>query len=139
MINTTKVKQSFMLLFPLTATGSLDHGSKESTSLTEINEKPSKSLPLVLGHDHYAGDIILLLAQLFLRREKQIKYVRALLRGKSLHLPRPCTTVHEGEPKCWGGSSRITPLLNNQAVSYRQTIDSRPASQLGLYSRKPVA
>lgn len=34
--------------------------------IAEINEKASKSLPLVLGHDHYAGHIILLLAELFL-------------------------------------------------------------------------
>lgn len=34
--------------------------------LTEINKEPSKSLPLVLRHDHYAGDIVLLLAKLFL-------------------------------------------------------------------------
>lgn len=54
-----------MLLYPINS--SQDHESKIIPSLTEINEKPSKSLPLVLGHDHYAGDIVLLLAELFLR------------------------------------------------------------------------
>jgi len=34
--------------------------------LTEINQETSKSLPLVLRHDHYAGDVVLLLAKLFL-------------------------------------------------------------------------
>lgn len=55
-------------------------------SLTEINEKASKSLPLVLGHDHYAGHVILLLAELFLR-EKEAQQVRALCSGPFLHLP----------------------------------------------------
>lgn len=44
--------------------------NKLKNKLTEINEEPPKSLPLVLGHDHYAGDIVLLLAKLFLREEE---------------------------------------------------------------------
>lgn len=55
--------------------------------LTEFNEEPPESLPLVLGHDHYAGDIVLLLAKLFLR-EKEIDSVcqSTANAGNSLHL-----------------------------------------------------
>lgn len=77
-----------MCYSPLTAISSLDHESKLSTSLTEINEKPSKSLPLVLGHDHYAGDVILLLAKLFLREGETDQVCQSTAEvGNSLHLP----------------------------------------------------
>lgn len=34
--------------------------------LTEIDEKPAIALTLVLGKNHYAGNVVLLLAVLFL-------------------------------------------------------------------------
>lgn len=60
--------------------------------LTEINEEPPKSLPLVLGHDHYAGDIVLLLAKLFLREEEIDSVCHSTANaGNSLHLLLPST------------------------------------------------
>jgi hypothetical protein len=60
----------------------------KALSLTEINEKPSKSLPLVLGHDHYAGNIILLLAKLFLREGETDQVCQSSAEvGNSLPLP----------------------------------------------------
>lgn len=56
--------------------------------LTEINEEPSKSLPLVLRHDHYAGDIVLLLAKLFLREGETDQVCQSSAEARNLlHLP----------------------------------------------------
>lgn len=56
--------------------------------LTEINKEPSKSLPLVLRHDHYAGDIVLLLAKLFLREGETDQVCQSSAEaGNLLHLP----------------------------------------------------
>lgn len=77
-----------MLPFFTITISSLDHKCKQNTSLTEINKKPSKSLPLVLGHDHYAGDIVLLLAKLFLREGETDQVCQSSAEvGNCLHLP----------------------------------------------------
>lgn len=56
--------------------------------LTEINKEPSKSLPLVLRHDHYAGDIVLLLAKLFLGEGETDQVCQSSAEaGNLLHLP----------------------------------------------------
>lgn len=56
--------------------------------LTEIDKEPSKSLPLVLRHDHYAGDIVLLLAKLFLREGETDQVCQSSAEAGNLpHLP----------------------------------------------------
>lgn len=63
-------------------------GPKSIKELTEINKEPSKSLPLVLRHDHYAGDIVLLLAKLFLREGDTDQVCQSSAEaGNLLHLP----------------------------------------------------
>lgn len=42
--------------------------------LTEIDEKPAVALTLVLGKNHYTGDIVFLLAVLFLVENTEAKF-----------------------------------------------------------------
>lgn len=67
---------------------SVQLSEKSIKELTEINKEPSKSLPLVLRHDHYAGDIVLLLAKLFLREGETDQVCQSSAEaGNLLHLP----------------------------------------------------
>jgi hypothetical protein len=45
-----------------------------NTILTEIDEKPAVALTLVLGKNHYTGDIVFLLAVLFLVENKKASF-----------------------------------------------------------------
>ena len=49
--------------------------------LTEIDEKPAIALALVLGKNHYTGNVVLLLAVLFLVEKTKAKF----LAGKTKH------------------------------------------------------
>lgn len=49
--------------------------------LTEIDEKPAIALALVLGKNHYTGNVVLLLAVLFLVEKTKAK----CLAGKTKH------------------------------------------------------
>ena len=63
--------------------------------LTEINEEPSKALPLVLRHDHYTGDIVFLLAKLFLREGEKDQVCQSCTEaGNLLHLPLSLSKAH---------------------------------------------
>lgn len=98
---------------------------KSIKELTEINKEPSKSLPLVLRHDHYAGDIVLLLAKLFLREGETDQVCQSSAEaGNLLHLPlslSKCVCAHAHHIHTQGDelllqSSQSLILLSNMAT-----------------------